>query len=392
MAAACPPVWQAFFDTGDVEWLKLSVDWSRALGNGMERFILKNDDDGGADEDGDGVADEVDEVREVLWKHVTLYFCLFDHYASLGGDSLQTVSLNEWNRFVEDCRLANQKSKYCKRADLDRLFIAVDAASSGGRRDKALQRPEFLQCLVRLAVLRYVLPGSILDVSHAFGELCVGDVLPSIHAAVRSPPDDFRRRHLYTEAVDRVLRKHEGTLRALFSVVGQYGGQRPAVKALGLLISLSDWRLLTRRLELIDSDLTERDATVSAAAKREPSLPSSPPPPPPRRQPSSVTSCHAAFARGLLMPCNNLVPDPLFCARALAYIRLWQLCFVASRMAVIDGTTDTGTLKENQLPFEGFMVRARLPCRHTHTEYPQNMRPHRTCGSSENMLPRKRLA
>ena len=57
----------------------------------------------------------------------------------------------------------------------------------------------------------------------------------------------------------------------------------PSLKSLGVLLSLSDWKTLTRRLELIDADLTERDAT---------------------------------------------------------------LCFVNSRMAVIDGTSDRGKLKE----------------------------------------------
>ena len=48
---------------------------------------------------------------------------LFKFYCSFEGDSF-TMSLNEWTLLTEDCGMVQKKSKACKRADLDRLFIA----------------------------------------------------------------------------------------------------------------------------------------------------------------------------------------------------------------------------------------------------------------------------
>ena len=64
-----------------------ACDWKRALQCGLERFILQHDDDDPTmDIDGDGVQDEIDEVRDVVWRHHLVYFLLFDHFASLGGN------------------------------------------------------------------------------------------------------------------------------------------------------------------------------------------------------------------------------------------------------------------------------------------------------------------
>jgi hypothetical protein len=77
-------------------------------------------------------------------------------------------------QFVDDCRLANKISKACRKADLDRAFIAADAASGkldkdeqddGGNRGKALSPDEFLLCVVNIAIMKYVLENILSDVS-----------------------------------------------------------------------------------------------------------------------------------------------------------------------------------------------------------------------------------
>lgn len=84
-----------FYDTEHVEELKLKLDWSRALACGLEKFIMKNDDDkDGGDADGDGVADELKEVFDVLFRHRNIFFRAFDYYGSLGGDTIGSISLN----------------------------------------------------------------------------------------------------------------------------------------------------------------------------------------------------------------------------------------------------------------------------------------------------------
>ena len=60
---------------------------------------------------------------------------------------------------IDECALVKPGSKYCKKADLDRAFIAADAASNrltpeqqleGLNRGKALTLDEFLFCLVNI--------------------------------------------------------------------------------------------------------------------------------------------------------------------------------------------------------------------------------------------------
>ena len=287
------PKWcdaKALLDTEQVEWLKLNLDWTRALACGLQGFVLKNDDDGDVDADGDGVFDELGEVLHVAWEHRGAYFRLFDHYASVGGDSMGSISVNEWNFFVGDMDLADAKSKFCKKADLERLFVAVDGASGGRKRDKVLSRHEFLNCLVRVAVEKYVRPKVILDVSDAYRHLCEEVLGPHVNSAFFEHPNVFREAYCYKREVDKALKRYESSLRAIFQGISRVPRAMKA-KSLGPLLNLADWKQFIKKLGLISVDLTERD-------------------------------------------CN--------------------LCFVHSRMAVIDGESELGRLKEAAIPFEGF--------------------------------------
>ena len=50
------------------------------------------------------------EVGEVLWKHMDMVYNLFSYYASLNG-SLCELDLKSWTVLVEECRLASKRSK-----------------------------------------------------------------------------------------------------------------------------------------------------------------------------------------------------------------------------------------------------------------------------------------
>lgn len=124
---------------------------------------------------------------------------IFDYYASLNGDGrISSMTFNEWGMFVEDVshslrshihrrctrlsfvsialvfgqfNLSDQNSEWSKRADLDRVFIAVDtkasmiakaaaeASAKAGRKagpdldeKKALKRVEFFTALVQVGL------------------------------------------------------------------------------------------------------------------------------------------------------------------------------------------------------------------------------------------------
>ena len=247
--------------------------------------------------------DEVVEVETVLWQSYEVYCVVFDYYASLGGN-MHALGLNVWTQFLTDFNLVQKRSKFCKQSDMDRLFLAVDTASTrlekkqaalGGLAQmaafddaqKALNRTEFLFALILLSINRYVLPGKIVDVSEALQRLLDVDIQSRVGPSLLAPSNHFRRSHCYTEGVSEELLEKERELRLLFTVVSGGGRGREAE-----LLSLKEWKDMLRALNLIQADLTDRDAT---------------------------------------------------------------LCFVWSRMVVIDPRTRLGHLKESHLPFEGFL-------------------------------------
>lgn len=299
---------KSIYDTPEVKRAKLDIDYARALDEcKLDKFILQHDDEyvapkGGkqraakddmqASLEGEDKLRELREVKDALWAYHDSVIMIFDIYAALGGDSVHEMSLNEWSELVRDFELADNSSKYCKKADLDRLFIAVDAASNGDfAKDKQLNRIEFLTCLVRLAVLKYVKTGKIPDVSDAVETFLANDIAPHCDPTIMGPTDEFRREQLYTLEVCEVLMKYESSLRTLFNAVGRIA-KTPGSRKLGLLLGVAEWKTLVRRLELVDYDLTDRDTT---------------------------------------------------------------LCFICSRMAVVDSGSAHGEVKESSLPFEGFL-------------------------------------
>jgi len=311
---------KVFYDTDDVKQKRFSLDWQAALDQlGLAKIILR------ADTDGDGLAEEVEEVGAVLWESAERIFLIFSYYSAL-GDDIFGLSLNEWTQFVDDHKINNKKSKFCKKADLDRLFIQIDTTSSfywqklrreieelsmkGALRDKetgakisvqkalggdaadkqnkakALSRVEFLGALVHVALYKYINNGEVKDVSEAVQRLLTRDIRP--HPTVIMDPDKFRREYCYTEGVTRALARREASLRCIFA--GVSGGGRTGAAA--QLISLSEWTAFLEAIGFIGADLTLRDA------------------------------CFA---------------------------------FVWSRMGVVNGREGRGYLRESGLPFEGFL-------------------------------------
>ena len=218
---------------------------------------------------------------------------LFDAYAAFDVKSgVSGVTYNGFKDFVQDADLDEPGSKYCDSADYDRLFIQINSKLAGGGAarkgrkggdieltlemvgqfgmavgggadvsdadKRSLCRHEWINCLVRVAIMRYVLPGKVKDVSGAIEHLLKMDVEPKLEAWILSDTDAFRRDVCYTEAVDAVLCEHESSLRNVLEFY--YDSESREQKSERRTMSLDEWLTMLKTLRLLDDHVTLRDA------------------------------------------------------------------------------------------------------------------------------------
>ncbi|KOO21957.1 hypothetical protein Ctob_000723 [Chrysochromulina tobinii] len=244
---------QDLYDTEEVRLTRFSADWTNALSLGLVRVILRGDGDEEADEDGDGIPDEVEEVGEAIWAHNQLVTSLFSNYASLNG-SLNSLSLASWGALVTDCQLTTVSSRFNKLSDFERIFsetyemdtssaalgagghLVAEGGGGGGDGGDALSRPEFLIVLVRISISMFVLTHEIPDVSDAVSQLLGVCVQSRLGALVTADPDAFRRLYCYCEPTCKVLKRNEGALQRIFAcIVLPFEGFMEALIRIGAL-------------------------------------------------------------------------------------------------------------------------------------------------------------
>jgi len=243
--------------------------------------------------------------------------CVYAYYAAQGSsDDVFHIMLNAFSQMCEDFELVDKssnKGSHCSKAAFDQLFITVDttrpdheptshgsggdtvsgagggasegagggscagggcagggcagggaSTSAGGlvlgeAKMKALDRSEFLQVLVRAAVMKYVLTAQVTDVSSAV-DLLLSQVL---HPKAELDSPTVFRNHIYVEEVDVVLRRHENALRILYVRTCQHLGAQGNDTRANSRASYAKWREFVRIFGLTQPDLTDRDVTLS---------------------------------------------------------------------------------------------------------------------------------
>ncbi len=288
------PAWAdsgSFWDDDAVVARAVLCDWHACLTDGaLLDHLLKHDAAtalSAATLTPDARAAFAKEIEGVLMSHGRLFLSAFDYYASLGpsGDPFHIQSLG-FHRWLEECELVLPGSRAADLSHLQLIFVMVnqrEAAAAAGRaaatpRTKSrapkvwshnskhdLDRAEFLHCLCRVAVARFVLSGGasrLCDVSDAIERLFV-KMRTKASPAVRQDANVFRDAHCYTPETDAALREHETTLRLLFakycSADGAMGGKRAESSK---LLSCAEWVSCARDLGLVDDDLSVEDATL----------------------------------------------------------------------------------------------------------------------------------
>ena len=264
---------QSLYDTDSVLRRCITVDLKRALDEGgLAKHVVPN-----TTSEGDARSAEskrIDMIRETLIVHGHRIYSTFDFYACLGSSSDgTTISFNGYKQFIADASLAIERSNHCDNSHLDLLFVQVNSASvvasaaaarakSGTNRVRHLvhsfSRSEWMHMLVRLAIMRYIVPGAETDISNAVGCL-MKQLVERLVPAANQDPNSFRRKYCYIESVCKVFDRLKRSLRMLFDVYADPPGVKtPEARVL----RFPDWMKMLKDLCCFDEAFQQRDGTL----------------------------------------------------------------------------------------------------------------------------------
>ena len=104
---------------------------------------------------------------------------------------------------------------------------------------------------------RYVLTQQTPSIAEAVQRLFIDDIQSRCDPTTFLDADKFRRDGCYNEATDAVLRRHEGILRLLFSLLAAKRGPTKG------WLNFEAWAKFCRFVGLVGVDLTERDVAFA---------------------------------------------------------------------------------------------------------------------------------
>ena len=271
---------RAFYESDEFVRKCFAADWEMAkAGGGLGRFVMRFHT---ASSDCNAV---MQMVANVIAGDISDLYHVYDAYAMSGSGDFTHIQLNDFRSFILDCELMTSGAEGpCCPARWDELFIAINASAAKDdqyNHKKGLNRQEFFNLLVRAAVMRFMMPqiGSsdsspppLTDASVAIKALLSEQMLPRLRAAIPAwqleDINDFRKRHLYTEATTEVFGRHLAALRAIYDQYaygdGKSGNELSSTKRL----SIDEWRRLLDHLALIDSEFGDRQATAAFVLSR----------------------------------------------------------------------------------------------------------------------------
>ncbi|DAZ92574.1 TPA: hypothetical protein N0F65_012804 [Lagenidium giganteum] len=135
-----------------------------------------------------------------------------------------SVPWSGYIEFVNDCKILDENSDYCRLADLENVFVAANLeltqeAKEKDNPDRSLTRFEFLECVMRIAINKYHRSNICDTPAKAIDKLMQDNILPNC------PEDanEFRVKFLYTEEISEIFSENIALLQEIYSTnMGRY--------------------------------------------------------------------------------------------------------------------------------------------------------------------------
>lgn len=236
----------------------LELDWEQCLVSHNTRgFLMKQDES----------AHCLSACFDVLWDNAELIYSIYDFYSTLGStDDIFHINLNAFKALIDDCDIYVPGSKTCNLTAFDQLFILVNAGTDEAgmqKKGRMLDRREWIEMLVRMAVLRFVSTGEFTSVPAALRQLINFKFLPNVNRHAIYDRRMYRNEHCYIQDVDDILQSYKESLMAIFTIYargeGHVGDKMDDLK----ILSYVEWKDLVKEFKLIGNDFTTTEQDLA---------------------------------------------------------------------------------------------------------------------------------
>ncbi|GMH44651.1 hypothetical protein BSKO_12603 [Bryopsis sp. KO-2023] len=206
---------------------QFNLDWERIVTKSRFRRLVGRED-AGVRKEGQGLEEELDEIRDELHAKRDILRMAFIYYSMMSGHSQSSnilqLSLNQWTIFTQDCDILDPKSLGSKSSDLDTMFVSTNFEEESGTHDAeandddALVRFEFLEIIIRASFGKYITTKILDDSSDSVQRMLEDKLLPNLPPEACINPNDFRKTRFYTQEMEASIKSHWDVLNAMFKL------------------------------------------------------------------------------------------------------------------------------------------------------------------------------
>ncbi|KAK3268226.1 hypothetical protein CYMTET_23258 [Cymbomonas tetramitiformis] len=219
-----------FYNTDMVKGKQLDLDWKRTIKKDKFRqFVRHNDITVTGEKDAAKIYQRLMQIQEVLNQHHDTVYNAFVYWCNMSddiGEAAYQMSINEYVDWLREGNIPDKKSKSCRLADCDTIFISAnfeeekESLEADINDDRSLTRYEFLEVTVRLACAKFMKSNVVVtqSLTEAVDMLCKEHIAISIPPEAAADHNNFRRSRLYNRACENAVKPHMGALRGIYDL------------------------------------------------------------------------------------------------------------------------------------------------------------------------------